>query len=391
MAKQCNLIMVTAENNNKFYNMLEDNGEIKVTYGRIGCKETVCTYPLSKWESLKRSKEKKGYVEVTQLKQEVKNSVIADIQDADVKDIVTTLLNKARTSISDNYLVSYKEVTQKQIDEAQNVLNSVLEYRKKRVEVAELNNRLLKLYSIVPRKMKRVQENLLTSFDTTRIKEIIKNEQELLDTMATQVAQNVDGNEQQNVLDIAGLKMEKVTKAEEKIILKKLGNNKSQYVRAFKVTNNKTQERFDKCISESQNKETELFWHGSRTENWWSIMSTGLMIRPSGAVYTGSMFGDSIYFANKAQKSIGYTSLSSSYWAKGSDKKAYLALFEVNIGNQKHIYEHTSSCYSLCYDKIKQQGYDSVFAHAGKSLRNDEIMVYRPQQCTIKYIVEISA
>jgi poly [ADP-ribose] polymerase len=37
------------------------------------------------------------------------------------------------------------------------------------------------------------------------------------------------------------------------------------------------------------------------------------MIRPSGAVYTGSMFGDGIYFADKAAKSIGYSSLSGSY------------------------------------------------------------------------------
>ena len=387
--KQCNLVMVTSENNNKFYNMVENGNVIDVTYGRVGCKETKCQYPISKWDSLKNSKLRKGYKEVTTFKTEVKKSVINEIKNDEVKDIVTILLNKARTSIAENYLVSYQEVTQKQIDEAQNVLNSVLEYRKKRVEVEELNNRLLKLYTIVPRKMKRVQENLLTCFDTTRLKEIIKNEQELLDTMATQVAQNTDSSDK-NILEVAGLEMKPVTKIEEKIILRKLGNNKGQYVRAFRVINKKTQERFDKCLAESTNKQTELYWHGSRTENWWSILSTGLMIRPSGAVYTGSMFGDSIYFANKAQKSIGYTSLSSSYWAKGNDNKAYLALFEVSVGNQKHIYEHDSSCYSLCYDKIQKQGYDSVFAHAGRSLRNDEIMVYRSEQCTVKYIVEIS-
>lgn len=388
--KQCQLVMVTSENNNKFYNMVENGNVIDVTYGRVGCKETHCTYPISKWDSLKNSKIKKGYKEVTNYKTEVKKSVINEIKNDEVKDIVTILLNKARTSIAENYLVSYTDVTQKQIDEAQNVLNSVLEYRTKYVSVAELNNRLLNLYTIVPRKMKRVQENLLSTFDTTKLKEIIKNEQELLDTMATQVSQNVDSTDK-NILEVAGLEMKPVTKTEEKIIKQKLGNNKSQYIRAFKVVNKKTQEAFDKCLQESQNKQTDLYWHGSRTENWWSILSTGLMIRPSGAVYTGSMFGDSIYFANKAQKSIGYTSLSSSYWAKGNDKKAYLALFEVNIGNQKHIYEHTSSCYNLCYTQIQKQGFDSVFAHAGKSLKNDEIMVYRPEQCTVKYLVEISS
>ena len=239
--KQCNLIMVTSENNNKFYNMVENGNVIDVTYGRVGCKETKCTYPISKWDSLKNSKIRKGYKEVTTYKQDIKPSVINEIKNDDVKDIVKILLEKARTSIAENYLVSYKEVTQKQIDEAQSVLDSVLEYRRKRIEVSELNNRLLKLYTIVPRKMKKVQDNLLTCFDTTRLKEIIKTEQELLDTMATQVAQNTD-TDGKNILDVAGLTIKPVTKKEEKIILNKLGNNKGQYIRAFQVTNKSTQE-----------------------------------------------------------------------------------------------------------------------------------------------------
>ena len=388
--KQCNLVMVTSENNNKFYNMVENGNVIDVTYGRVGCKETKCVYPISKWDSLKNSKLRKGYKEVTTYKTEVKPSVINEIKNDDVKDIVQTLLNKARTSIAENYLVSYKEVTQKQIDEAQAVLNSVLEYRKKRVEVSELNNRLLRLYTIVPRKMKRVQENLLSCFDTIKIKEIVKNEQELLDTMATQVQQNVNSDDK-NILEIAGLEMKPVTKTEEKIILKKLGNNKGQYVRAFRVVNKKTQEKFDKCLNESDNKETDLLWHGSRTENWWSILSTGLMIRPSGVVTVGAMYGLGIYFAPKAQKSIGYTSLRNSYWVSGNDNKAYLALYEVSIGKCYDLYDHDSRCYDLDYKKVKAKGFDCTFAHAGRALKNDEVIIYRPEQCTIKYLVEISS
>ena len=71
------------------------------------------------------------------------------------------------------------------------------------------------------------------------------------------------------------------------------------------------------------------------------------MIRPSGAIHTGSMFGDGIYFANKAQKSIGYSSLRGSYWTNGGSNKGYLALFDVHVGNQKHIKTHDSSCYKL--------------------------------------------
>ncbi|UVX33167.1 MAG: Poly(ADP-ribose) polymerase catalytic domain [Bacteriophage sp.] len=111
------------------------------------------------------------------------------------------------------------------------------------------------------------------------------------------------------------------------------------------------------------------------------------MIRPSGAIYTGSMFSDGLYFANKARKSIGYTSLSGSYWAGGNNSKSLLAIFKVNVGNQKHIYKHDSSCYNITEKNLLP--YNSVYAHGGADLRNDEFIVYNPNRCTIKYLVEI--
>lgn len=388
--KRCELIMVTENNNNKFYNMEECGGEIKVVYGRVGAKGVEVTYPLYKWDSLRNSKIKKGYTDITDLKKEVAIANTKAIDDVDVNDIVNILISKARTQISNNYLVSYKDVTQKQINEAQQIINSILEYKTKYVPVEELNDRLISLFKIIPRKMNNVKSCLLESFDTTKIKEIIKTEQELLDNMAAQVTQ-IDQNGDKTPLELAGLQMKPVTKAEEKIIKQKLGNNKSQYVRAFKVINTKTQEAFDKCIQESTNKQTELYWHGSRTENWWSILSTGLMIRPTGVATVGAMWGLGIYFAPKAQKSIGYTSLRNSYWVSGNDNKAYLALFEVNVGKCLDFYEHSSSCYDLNYKRIQNKGCDCTFAHAGRDLKNDEIIIYRSQQCTIKYLVEISA
>ena len=110
----------------------------------------------------------------------------------------------------------------------------------------------------------------------------------------------------------------------------------------------------------------------------------------AGAVHTGSMFGDGIYGANKAQKSIGYTSLRGSYWASGSDNKAYLALFDFHVGNEKHIKNHTSDCYTLNKSRLEKEGFDSVYAHGGADLRNDEFIVYDAAQVTVKYLVEIS-
>ena len=329
----------------------------------------------------------KGYTEITEYKRDVKVSGVNKIDNINIRDLVTTLVTKSRNSVKENYLVGFDQVTNQQIVEAQNILDSILEYKIRRIEVSELNRRLLKLYRVIPRKMKKVQDYLIKDFDTTRIKEIVAKEQELLDNLKTQVTQgNIDADDN-NILETAGLTMEDINDDEKKIILDKLGNNAHQFKRAFKVTNKNTQEKYNQVDIQK----TELFWHGSRTENWWSIISNGLMIRPTGVVTTGAMFGTGIYFADKAQKSIGYTSLNSSYWARGNDTKAYLALFEVKVGKQKDIHKHTCSCYDLNYNKIKSEGYDSVFAHAGSDLRNNEYIVYKAEQVTIKYIVEIGA
>lgn len=116
-------------------------------------------------------------------------------------------------------------------------------------------------------------------------------------------------------------------------------------------------------------------------------MKTSLLIRPAGAVYSGSMFGDGIYASNLARKSIGYTSLSGSYWAGGSDNKAYLALFAINMGKIKTVYKHDSSCYSFSEKTIAP--YNSVFAKGGIDLRNDEIIIYNTNRCSVRYLIEI--
>ena len=142
-------------------------------------------------------------------------------------------------------------------------------------------------------------------------------------------------------------------------------------------------------------KDTRLLWHGSRSENFWNIINTGLVLRPN-AVVTGKLYGFGIYFAPRAVKSLGYTSLSGSYWSKGNSTSAFMALNNVAYGKPYDVYDFDSRYYNLNHENLQKMclGAHSLHAHAGANLghtnlRNDEIVVYREEQCTIKYLIEL--
>ena len=398
MTKQVQLIMVTDKNNNKFYNMYEEGSQIRIEYGRVGAAVRTCYKPLSKWDSIYREKTGKGYKDVTFLKSEVKIKGYKDIEDSQVKYIVDLLISRAKQQIANNYKVGYEQVTQAQITEAQEIIDKLATISSStaiHTWTKQFDSLLIELYTTIPRKMTHVQDHLMKADSIYEdYKRKIAEEQDLLDAMATQVQQNKvlegDGSDK-TILEASGINLVVASETDLEIIKSKLGPNANQLRKAWRVDNLRTLKDYQDCYESVDvlSRKNDLFWHGSRTENWWSIMSNGLIIRPSNAVYTGSMFGDGLYFANKAQKSIGYTSLSNSYWSHGRDNKAYLALYKVRIGKQYDIYNHTSECYSLNYRKLQDKGFDSVYAHSGSSLRNDEFVVYNPAQCTIRYLVEI--
>lgn len=51
----------------------------------------------------------------------------------------------------------------------------------------------------------------------------------------------------------------------------------------------------------------KLLFHGSSNINYQSILSKGLLIKPEGVTYSGSIFGNGIYFSNTVNKCILYT------------------------------------------------------------------------------------
>lgn len=395
--KIAKLVMVTPENSNKYYNMTLSGGTIQVEFGRVGANPQRKSYPESRWNSLYRSKIRKGYVDHTELRTVKKTANFRDIYSSAIAQIVSRLRDFSNDTVSSTYLVSAEEVTQAQIDEAQRILNALTQLRQTTGSVPPIdivNTHLLDLYRVIPRKMKNTRNHLMTGGTSDVLDYIIDTEQSKLDSMASQVvtlsAQADEFAEDLTVLEAMGLELEEATEEDVREIKRLLSSESEQrFVRAWRVTNKKTQEKFDihlKGVPQGR-QQRKLFWHGSRNENWWGIMGSGLVLRPTSAIRTGSMFGNGLYFADRARKSFGYTSLRGSYWTRGNASVGFMGVFDVHLGKMKVVDRHSYDCYSFNSRNIGD--HDSVFARAGVSLRNNEYIVYTEKQTTIKYLVEV--
>jgi poly [ADP-ribose] polymerase len=374
----------------------------RVEYGRVDATKTTRTYPISKWNTQIASKLKKGYQDVTDLKKDLVQEISSanpespykEIENAAVRAIVEKLQAMARETIQKNYTVKASSVTQDMVDAAQKIIDALANDSS---TVEAFNANLLKLFTVIPRKMGNVRDYLADKSED--FAQIITKEQDLLDVMRGQIYVKQDDEptttverKQQTILEELGLVMEEVTADEVAMIKTLMNESAGKFRKAWRVINLKTQERFDKFVAENGIKDTRLLFHGSRSENFWSIIKTGLVLRPTNAVITGKMFGYGCYYAPKCAKSIGYTSLSGSYWAHGGNNTAYMALFDVAYGTPYDVYNFDSKYYNLDYNKLQQfkPGANCLHAHADRGmLRNDEIVVYKEEQMTIKYLIEI--
>ena len=404
------------ENSNKVYIMEElSNCTIKCEYGRVGNSMAVDIKPASKWDATYKQKisKTKGYTDVTEFMAEPVidttkpsgNNLIDDIPDALVKELIKRLSDFANKTIQQNYKVTQDAVSEAQVVAAQALLSTITTTIAVGIDKETINKMLMQLYTIIPRNMRNVKDYLLgdiaDSEDVNKALTFLNNEQATLDTMAGQVellkkqkpivsddSTKVTKKSNYTILDQMGITAEVVNDASTiKMVKDMLEGHGRKLHRVYAITNKKSQPLYDAKLNSSKDKLVEHLFHGSRNANWFNILQTGLMIRPSGAGYNGSMFDDGIYFANDADKSMGYTD--GGRWAGGGNTSyTYLGVFSVHLGKQLNIHKHDSTCYKIG-SKCKSDGYDSVYAHKGQSLRKDELIIYNASQCTVKYLVEL--
>ena len=382
------------------------SGDIGRKYGRKAPRAR--KYPMNMWDDAFWQKIDHGYTivateEAAEL-EVVKEGTTKPIEDKEVADIVQILLDACNKVIEEQYsAIKIENIPEADLKKAQEIIKE-MEEKKDKLSVAAFNNLLLELWTIIPRVMRNM--NKYKVFQKEQFDKSIQAEQDLLDLLQSMLRQ-AKGNKEvagHTILEANNLTMENVSTDEEKMLKDMMTDQRNRFLRAWKVKNAVTEERFNNyCKSRNIDLDgdgvTRLF-HGSGTPNWWSIITNGLYLNPDGVTIHGKMFGYGLYFAPYSRKSIGYTSSAGSYWEHGNCSKGYLAVFKVATGKVYDVYndeEYDNYIPNSINDfSEKVPDHDCLWAVSGRGssrsyLANDEVIVYREEQATIEYLIEFAA
>lgn len=392
--------------------IMEDmgNGTVKLTEGRVGItvgryKPCVSYRPISDWDSIYLSRVSRGYLATKTKKMdrvEVRKGKVQDgseyapIEDGKVQAFVEELGRYAKKVFDASYTVRVDNISDEMIALGEKIVKELAsDYGD--MSLAEFNNKLKLLFAVIPRRMDKLSEHLAKHKED--FAGIVSDEQDLFDIMVSQVRSlktpKVCG---QTILEANGISMRQVTGDEESFLKALLKGNAGRYQEAYRVSNSQTEAAFSDF--------TELFgleggdgiahlFHGTRNENVWSILTTGIKNRPpKDTVITGKAYGMGSYFAVDAQKSLGYTSQRGSKWAHGDSGSGFLLVCKVAVGQEGTYYDGHLGCDpSLNAEKLEQiaPGALCTWAKARYSgFRMDEIIVYQDCQSTVEYVIRMA-
>ena len=446
------LVCLDEETNDyKSYTMFreQDNDRFGVSYGRIGGtdlldrskynfdKEGSHFYPAKMFWIKYYEKIMKGYIDKTEemdyeygyADNKPKNfpkpkelSDYSPIKEEKTKELIEFLISRQREYVSQNYNYYSNgkhldtQINEKGIERSEYLLgemNKTIQNKTDNSSFDDMHCRLeeefykyyKELLLTLPRKVADIKKYIeRVEFDDPEsddyVLKVLEQEKDLLNalkdvikadkerTLPSSEAEETKDDSKKTILEEYGLSAQTADFKDKFLALDKMGEDAYRVSKVLEVRNDRTARAYEKCKKELgiEERGCHLLWHGSRTENWWSIFKNGMSLNPN-AVITGKMFGQGLYFAPLAKKSMGYADIYGSYWAHGTQNTGYMALFEVAMGKPYEIKDGWLNG-DFRYKDLKY-GCHSVWAKAGSSLRNDECIVYREDQCNMKYLVEV--
>lgn len=340
-----------------------------------------CYYPVAMYWVKYFEKVGKGYVDRSEEYYAESEEVHAtSANDTDSGRLYVKLLAFATHTVR-NAKVSVP-LNSKIIDSSKALLKKL--YMCKDMEA--FNDTILSLMAILQRPVEMgdglgVKRMLATS--ESDFARIIQREEDLILSMEGMIGK---GSGTSGDFSDYGIKVYMATDKQKQQVMRKLSDElKPKVKNIYRVIPASQKKKFNQYLEDKGISTVKMLWHGSRNENWLSIIKSSLQLNPN-AIITGKMFGDGIYFAPSSMKSWNYTSMRGSYWAKGNSDTAFMGLYAVAYGTPYDVNSYSSS---MDYkDTTLKSRCDCLFAHKGTMLRNDEIVFYDEAAILLNYIVE---
>lgn len=323
---------------------------------------------------------------------------IAKLLDQLIKENIHNVTTHTNIKYTANgFATELGPVTPEHVDKARKVLDDLRKLMGKKGKVPETNKDVQRInsafFSLIPKpfSMKISADDMILDANQ------LLAEYDILDQLSTgvQMGAAMGGNVGQRMdalgTDIEFLEdLDEVRRIKRYIRESKASNHRGSDVwdwdvaNIYKVRLPDERSRYEAALKRYGNVQ-EVF-HGSANANLLSILKGGLIIPPSTAGHvTGRLFGDGVYGANNSTKSLNY---SIGYWGATRSKfgNSFLFLADFAMGKTHHVYDTTPGG--------PPRGFHSIWAHRRKpgaygGLYNDELIVYRTEQNTLKYLVEM--
>ena len=298
-------------------------------------------------------------------------------EDESVKVVINKLYNWSAQIVDLKYEIVVSAVSSQMLNNADKVIDKL-----STIDDVELfNKELIRLFTIIPRRMNNVSNHLAKTIEN--IDTILDKERALLNNLKLQHELNAKKNIVYKTFNEEfGFKLTLIEAEEVESVVSLLNCKQRNLVKqVFKINCQWQNDRFNEYVKNRNIKEIKQLWHGSRNENWLSILKSGLQLHPNASI-TGKMFGDGIYFAADSDKSFNYTSYCGSYWANGQSEEAYMMLCDTAYGVP--CITNTPGIPS----SFNTDEYNCVHAKKGRSLLRDEIIFYDEAAIVPRYLVQ---
>ena len=416
LIKEVKLIKTEVESNNNkwWFGLLYDDGTVKASWGRVGNTGESGEWPggQSYLDKKIREKLKKGYTELKTVGSVQASAASGDaVKDKDLHSIARSQLIKSTNptlerlitrfvqanvhKITANTQITYNSttglfatplgiVTMEGLTEARDLLAEMAPFVRGRKFGTEAD-RILSLYlRLIPQSLGMGRFNTQSVIPDDNA---LQKQMDLIDSLESSYQATITaaptpaGTTAKPVEQVFKVDLDVLSDQAERARLDRFfekskkrnhGYDNIHVKEIFKITIHDMANGF-----ETNTIPIEEVFHGTSQANCLSILKSGLRVSPpSTAAIAGKMFSNGVYGAKASTKSLGY---SMGRWGQGGVGDAgWLFICDFAMGK-------IQTAYSAC---SPQRGYDSIWAKAGQSLANDELIVYRNAQVNIKYLLE---